>query len=90
MSTNGLYLAEPARESELDRRDEEFARRPRAQKIAPRTAATAGACARAPISMVNHGHWHERVRPEGAGRLVDDIRTKGAAALNGCHLKLEK
>lgn len=49
-----------------------------------------GACDRAPIIMVNNEHWHERVRPEDAGRLVDDIRAKGAAALNGCHLKLEK
>lgn len=49
-----------------------------------------GACDRAPIVMVNNKHWHERVRPEDAGRLVDDIRANGAAALNGCHLKLEK
>jgi (2Fe-2S) ferredoxin len=40
--------------------------------------------------MVNNEHWHERVRPEDAGRLVDDIRARGAAAFNGCHLKLEK
>src|SRR4051794_4210630 len=49
-----------------------------------------GACDRAPIVMVNNEHWHERVRPEDAGRLVDDIRTKGVGAFNGCHLKLEK
>ena len=49
-----------------------------------------GACDRAPIVMVNNEHWHERVRPEDAGRLVDDIRARGVAAFNGCHLKLEK
>jgi NADH-quinone oxidoreductase E subunit len=49
-----------------------------------------GACDRAPIVMVNNEHWHEHVRPEDAGRLVDDIRAKGPAALNGCYLKLEK
>ncbi len=49
-----------------------------------------GACDRAPIVMVNNEHWHEHVRPEDAGRLVDDLKAKGAAALNGCHLKLEK
>ena len=48
-----------------------------------------GACDRAPIVMVNNEHWHEHVRPEDAGRLVDDIRAKGPAALNGCYLKRE-
>jgi NADH-quinone oxidoreductase E subunit len=48
-----------------------------------------GACDRAPVVMVND-HWHERVAPESAGRLVDDLRAKGIAALSGCHLKIEK
>lgn len=48
-----------------------------------------GACDRAPVVMVNDG-WHERLTPEAAGRLVDDLRAKGEAALSGCHLKIEK
>jgi NADH-quinone oxidoreductase E subunit len=49
-----------------------------------------GACDRAPVVMVNNEHWQEQVRPEGAGRLVDAIRTSGAAAFTGCHLHVEK
>jgi NADH-quinone oxidoreductase subunit E len=49
-----------------------------------------GACDRAPIVMVNNEHWHEKVRPEDVGRLLDDIRTKGEAAYTGCHLKVER
>ena len=49
-----------------------------------------GACDRAPVVMVNNEQWHERLRPEEAGRLVDDLRAKGDAALSGCHLKVEK
>lgn len=48
-----------------------------------------GACDRAPVVMVND-EWHERVRPEEAGRLVDDLRTRGYAALTGCHHCVEK
>jgi NADH-quinone oxidoreductase E subunit len=48
-----------------------------------------GACDRAPVVMVND-HWHERVSPDAAGRLVDDLRARGPAALSGCHLKVEK
>jgi (2Fe-2S) ferredoxin len=40
--------------------------------------------------MVNNEHWHERVRPEDAGRLIDEIKAKGEAAFNGCHLKMER
>jgi NADH-quinone oxidoreductase E subunit len=47
-----------------------------------------GACDRGPIVMVND-HWHERVRPEDAARLIDDLLEKGEAALTGCHLKIE-
>lgn len=46
-----------------------------------------GACDRAPVVMVND-HWHERLEPEAAGRLVDEIRARGHAALSGCHLKV--
>jgi NADH-quinone oxidoreductase E subunit len=49
-----------------------------------------GACDRAPIVMVNNEHWHERATPESCAKLVDDIRARGAAALSGCHLQVEK
>src|SRR5215210_5813649 len=43
-----------------------------------------GACDRAPLVMVND-EWHERLEPEEARRLVDDLRVMGEAALTGCH-----
>ena len=49
-----------------------------------------GACDRAPIVMVNNEHWHERVKPEDAGRLIDEIKAKGEKAFSGCHLDVEK
>jgi NADH-quinone oxidoreductase subunit E len=49
-----------------------------------------GACDRAPIVMVNNEHWHEKATPESCGTLVDDLRSHGAAALSGCHLRIEK
>jgi NADH-quinone oxidoreductase subunit E len=49
-----------------------------------------GACDRAPIVMVNNEHWHERARPEDMAKLIDDIKARGAAALSGCHLKVER
>lgn len=49
-----------------------------------------GACDRAPVVMVNNEHWHEHASPESCGKLVDDIRTRGAAALTGCHLDVER
>jgi NADH-quinone oxidoreductase E subunit len=49
-----------------------------------------GACDRAPIVMVNNEHWHERMRPEDAAKLVDEIRARGEAALSGCHLLVER
>jgi NADH-quinone oxidoreductase E subunit len=49
-----------------------------------------GACDRAPIVMVNNEHWHERASPESCSQLVDDIRARGALALSGCHLNVEK
>jgi NADH-quinone oxidoreductase subunit E len=47
-----------------------------------------GACDRAPVVMVNDA-WHECVSPEDAGRLVDALRSRGEAALSGCHLAIE-
>jgi NADH-quinone oxidoreductase E subunit len=49
-----------------------------------------GACDRAPVVMVNDDLWHERLAPEQVARFVDDLRTKGAAAVTGCHLHVEK
>jgi NADH-quinone oxidoreductase E subunit len=49
-----------------------------------------GACDRAPVVMVNNEHWHEKATPDAIGKLVDDIRAKGEAALTGCHLHVEK
>ena len=49
-----------------------------------------GACDRAPIVMVNNEHWHEKATAESCSRLVDDLKARGAAALSGCHLKVEK
>ena len=49
-----------------------------------------GACDRAPVVMVNNELWHEMLKPEDAGKLVDAIKAKGAAALSGCHLEVER
>ena len=49
-----------------------------------------GACDRAPIVMVNNEHWHEKATPESCAKLVDDIRARGADALSGCHLCVER
>jgi NADH-quinone oxidoreductase E subunit len=48
-----------------------------------------GACDRAPVVMVNNEHWHEKATPESCSALVDDLKTRGIAALSGCHLKVE-
>ena len=48
-----------------------------------------GACDRAPVVGVND-HWHECQKPEDAKALVDGLRARGAAALTGCHLMVEK
>lgn len=47
-----------------------------------------GACDRAPVVMVNDA-WHERLKPEDASKLVDDLRARGEAALSGCHHVVE-
>jgi NADH-quinone oxidoreductase E subunit len=48
-----------------------------------------GACDRAPVVMVNDA-WHERLKPEDAIKLVDDLKSRGEAALSGCHLEVER
>ena len=49
-----------------------------------------GACDRAPVVMVNNELWHEAATAENAGRLVNELKTRGAAALSGCHLEIER
>ncbi len=49
-----------------------------------------GACDRAPIVMVNNEHWHEHVTAESCGKLVDDLKARGANALSGCFLDVER
>jgi NADH-quinone oxidoreductase subunit E len=48
-----------------------------------------GACDRAPVVGVNDD-WHECQRPEDVRALVDGLRARGAGALTGCHLKIER
>jgi len=48
-----------------------------------------GACDRAPALMVNDA-WQECVTPESAGKLIDDLRARGEAALTGCHHVIEQ
>jgi NADH-quinone oxidoreductase E subunit len=47
-----------------------------------------GACDRAPAVMVNDA-WHECLKPEDAGKLIDDLRARGEAALSGCFHAVE-
>jgi NADH-quinone oxidoreductase E subunit len=49
-----------------------------------------GACDRAPIVMVDNEHWHEAVTPESCAKLIDDLKARGADALTGCFLDVEK
>jgi NADH-quinone oxidoreductase E subunit len=49
-----------------------------------------GACDRAPVVMVNNEHWHEQATPASCSKLVDDLKTRGLAALTGCHLHVER
>jgi NADH-quinone oxidoreductase E subunit len=46
-----------------------------------------GACDRAPVVGVDD-HWHECQRPEDVRALIEGLRTKGEAALTGCHLRV--
>ena len=48
-----------------------------------------GACDRAPVVMVNDA-WHECLKPEDAGRLVDDLKARGSAAVSGCVHMIER
>jgi NADH-quinone oxidoreductase E subunit len=48
-----------------------------------------GACDRAPVVMVNDA-WHESLKPQDAGKLVDDLRARGEAALSGCYHVVER
>jgi NADH-quinone oxidoreductase E subunit len=48
-----------------------------------------GACDRAPVVMINNEYWQECQSPDGVVGLLEGLRTKGAAALTGCHLKKE-
>lgn len=48
-----------------------------------------GACDRAPVVMVNDA-WQELQRPEDVPKLLEDLRTRGEAALTGCHHVIEK
>lgn len=45
-----------------------------------------GACDRAPVVMINDTDWHERLAPEQVRQFIEDLRTRGKAALSGCHL----
>ena len=47
-----------------------------------------GACDRAPAVMINDA-WHECLKPEEAGKLIDDLRAKGEAAVSGCYHVVE-
>jgi NADH-quinone oxidoreductase subunit E len=46
-----------------------------------------GACDRAPVVGVSDD-WHECQKPEDARALIDGLRSKGAASLTGCYLKV--
>jgi NADH-quinone oxidoreductase subunit E len=47
-----------------------------------------GACDRAPVVMVNDG-WQECLKPGEVGKLLEDLRNRGEAALSGCHHVVE-
>jgi NADH-quinone oxidoreductase subunit E len=49
-----------------------------------------GACDRAPVVMVNNDHWHERLTPDRVPQFLQDLRTRGLAALSGCVHTVEK
>ena len=48
-----------------------------------------GACDRAPVVLVNDA-WQECLKPEDVPKMLDDLRTRGEAALTGCHHVVEK
>ena len=47
-----------------------------------------GACDRAPVVLINDV-WHECLKPEDAGRLVEELRATGETAVSGCHHDVE-
>jgi NADH-quinone oxidoreductase E subunit len=47
-----------------------------------------GACDRAPVIMVNDA-WQENQTPETVAKMLDDLKTRGEAALTGCHHVVE-
>jgi NADH-quinone oxidoreductase subunit E len=49
-----------------------------------------GACDRAPVVMINNDHWQECLKPEAVPQFIQDLRTRGLAALSGCIHKVEK
>ena len=49
-----------------------------------------GACDRAPVLMINDEGWQERLHPDDVGTFLDALKSRGAAALTGCHLQVEK
>jgi NADH-quinone oxidoreductase subunit E len=49
-----------------------------------------GACDRAPVVMINDEGWQERLHPDDVSYFLDQLKERGAAALTGCHLHVEK
>jgi NADH-quinone oxidoreductase subunit E len=47
-----------------------------------------GACDRAPVVMVNDA-WQEGLTPDNVGAFLDGLRSRGEAALSGCHHVVE-
>jgi NADH-quinone oxidoreductase subunit E len=48
-----------------------------------------GACDRAPVLMINDA-WQENVKPQDVPKLLDDLKSRGEAALSGCHHIVER
>ena len=48
-----------------------------------------GACDRAPVVLINDT-WHECLKPEDAGTLIDGLRANGETAASGCHHAIER
>ena len=48
-----------------------------------------GACDKAPVVGVNDD-WHECQKAEDVRALIEGLRTRGAASLSGCHLKVDQ
>jgi NADH-quinone oxidoreductase E subunit len=48
-----------------------------------------GACDKAPVVGVNDD-WHECQKAEDVRALIEGLRSRGTAALTGCHLKVDQ